>query len=140
MSLSSSPPPATSQHLAYEIDEATNIVTIVYIGMLTDDEVATFYARLVARHPRAPAYNYLLDMRYTDWVASPALVARVDAIFDSTELQTHCRRIAIVRKDAALAQKHQESMLSRGMNDRIFRYFSSLDQARGWLLAGPGPA
>ncbi len=129
----SDPSSATSQHLAYDIDDAAGIVTVVYIGALTDDEVLTFYARLVARHARAPAYDYLLDMRYTDWAASPALVTQIDAIFDSADLYDHCRRIAIVRKVTNIVRPHHESTLRRGMNDRIFAYFTDMELARSWL-------
>ena len=62
----------TSEHLAYEIDAATRIATVVYIGELGDNEVLSFYASLMAHYPDAPNYDYLLDMRYTDWRASPS--------------------------------------------------------------------
>lgn len=124
----------TSEHLAYEIDAAARIVTVVYIGALSDSEVLAFYAELVTDVPDAPTYDYLLDLRYTDWLASPEMIARLDQLFQR-RLTDHLRRIAVVRKTVTLAAKQQEVALKQGLNQRMVRYFTEMDAARAWLVA-----
>jgi hypothetical protein len=126
----------TSEHLAYEIDAASRIVTVVYIGLLTDDEVVEFYAQLVAEAPDAPTYDYLLDMRYTDWRASPEAIVQLDQLFQH-RLTDHLRRIAIVRKTVSLATRQQEVALRQGLNKRIVQYFTNMETARSWLQTPP---
>ncbi len=122
----------TSEHLAYEVDAAARTATVVYIGDLTDTEVLDFYASLIAQYPDAPNYDFLLDMRYTDWRASPEMIARLDELFRHRPTD-HLRRIAIVRKGMAAADLRQEQALREGLNNRIVRYFTDMDAARGWL-------
>lgn len=122
----------TSEHLAYEIDTVARTATVVYIGELTDTEVLSFYAGLMAHYPEAPTYDFLLDMRYTDWRASPEMIARLDQLFRHRPTD-HLRRIAIVRKGMAAADLRQEQALRDGLNNRIVRYFTDMDAAHGWL-------
>lgn len=122
----------TSEHLAYEIDAVARTATVVYIGDLTDAEVLGFYASLIVQYPDAPTYDFLLDMRYTDWRASPEMIARLDELFRHRPTD-HLRRIAIVRKGMAAADLRQEQALREGLNNRAVRYFTDMDAARGWL-------
>ncbi len=122
----------TCEHLAYEIDPVARTATVVYIGALTDTEVLGFYASLMGQYPDAPTYDFLLDMRYTDWSASPEMIARLDQLFCHRPTD-HLRRIAIVRKDVAAANRRQEQALHDGLNNRTVRYFTDMDAARGWL-------
>ncbi len=124
----------TSEHLAYEIDATARIVTVVYIGALSDSEVLAFYAALVADVPDAPTYDYLLDLRYTDWLASPEMIGKLDRLFQR-RLTDHLRRIAVVRKTVSLATRQQEAALQQGLNQRMVRYFTDMETARGWLVA-----
>jgi hypothetical protein len=123
----------TSEHLAYEIDATARIVTVVYIGALSDSEVLAFYAELVADVPDAPTYDFLVDMRYTDWLASPEMIARLDQLFQH-RLTDHLRRIAVVRKTVMHTAKQQEVALKQGLNQRMVRYFTDMDAARRWLV------
>lgn len=125
---------ALCEHLAYDIDDATRIVTIVYIGDVEDDEVIDFYTGLHRLRPDAVNCDYLLDMRYTDWRASPEMVARLKVLFGNRPVHAH-RRLAIVRKTDAVANRVQESVLREGLDWRIIRYFSQMDVARDWLQA-----
>jgi hypothetical protein len=122
----------TSEHLAYEIDVVARTVMIVYIGELTDSEVLSFYASLMAHYPDAPNYDYLLDMRYTDWRASPEMIVRLDQLFRRRP-SDHLRRIAIVRKSLASTNMRQEQALHEGLNNRAIRYFVDMDLAQRWL-------
>jgi hypothetical protein len=124
----------TSEHLAYEIDAAARIVTVVYIGTLSDSEVLAFYTELVADVPDAPTYDFLVDMRYTDWLASPEMIAKLDQLFQH-RLTDHLRRIAVVRKTVMLTAKQQEVALKQGLNQRMVRYFTDMGAARAWLVA-----
>jgi hypothetical protein len=123
----------TCEHLAYEIDAATRIITVVYIGALTDDEVVAFYANLVEQHADAPTYDYLIDMRYTDWLATPEAIAGIDAVYSRIG-SDYRRHIAIVRKNAATTNKLQETVLRDGLKDRVIRYFTDITLARNWLM------
>ena len=125
---------ATSQHLAYEIDAAARIATVVYIGQISDDEVLNLYAHLIDEYPDFPTYDYLLDMRYTDWRASADVIASLDGLLQRRDTD-YRRRIAIVRKAADLTNRQQESALHEGLNHRAVRYFAEMDPAREWLLA-----
>lgn len=122
------------EHLAYDIDDALQIVTVVYIGDVTDDEVVDFYSSLHDRRPDVVDCDYLLDMRYTDWRASPEMIARLRALF-SRGVVNRRRRMAIVRKSDAMANKMQESVMREGIDWRIIQYFSQMDAARDWLRA-----
>jgi hypothetical protein len=122
----------TSEHLAYEIDAVARTAMVVYIGALTDAEVLGFYTSLMAHYPDAPTYDFLLDMRYTDWSASPEMIAQLDRLFCHRPTDHLCR-IAIVRKGIAAANLRQEQALRDGLNNRIVRYFTDMDAARGWL-------
>lgn len=122
----------TCEHLAYEIDAVARTATVVYIGELTDNEVLSFYASLMAHYPDAPNYDFLLDMRYTDWRASPEMIARLDQLFRRRPTD-YLRRIAIVRKGMAAANLRQEQALRDGLNNRTIRYFTDMDAARVWL-------
>lgn len=126
----------TSEHLAYEIDVAARTAMVVYIGELTDSEVLSFYASLLAQYPDAPNYDYLLDMRYTDWRATPEMIARLDQMFRHRPTD-HLRRIAIVRKSLASTNMRQEKVLHEGLNNRVIRYFVDMDPARRWLRSPP---
>jgi hypothetical protein len=126
----------TSEHLAYEIDVAARIAMVVYIGELTDNEVLRFYASLMAQYPDAPNYDYLLDMRYTDWRATPEMIARLDQLFRRRPTD-HLRRIAIVRKSLASANMRQEQALHEGLNHRAIRYFVDMPLAQRWLRSPP---
>lgn len=125
-----------SEHLAYEIDAAARIATVVYIGALSDHEVIEFYASLLARHPEAPAYDYLLDMRYTDWRITPEALSRIDQLLCRRPTD-HLRRIAIVRKTLDSTSMKQEQVLHDGLNNRSIRTFAAMDAARGWLQSAP---
>jgi hypothetical protein len=109
---------------------------VVYIGQISDDDVLEFYADLMAHHPDAPNYDYLLDMRYTDWSAAPETIAGLDQLFRRRPTD-YLRRIAIVRKTLNLANRRQEQALHEGMNNRMVRYFTGMEQARRWLRAPP---
>jgi len=122
----------TSEHLAYEIDPVARTATVVYIGELSDNEVLGFYASLMADYSDAPNYDFLLDMRYTDWRASPEMIAQLDQLFCHRPTD-HLRRIAIVRKTLASANMRQELALHEGLNSRKVRYFTDMDVARNWL-------
>lgn len=122
----------TSEHLAYEIDVGARTATVVYIGELTDSEVLSFYASLMAHYPDAANYDYLLDMRYTDWRASPEMIARLDQLFRRRPTD-YLRRIAIVRKSVDATNVRQEQALREGLNNRTIRYFTDMDVARVWL-------
>lgn len=126
----------TSEHLAYEIDVAARTVMVVYIGELTDNEVLNFYASLMAHYPDAPNYDFLLDMRYTDWRATPEMIVRLDQLFRRRPTD-YLRRIAIVRKSLASANMRQEQALHEGLNNRAIRYFVDMDLARRWLRSPP---
>lgn len=126
----------TSEHLAYEIDVAARTAMVVYIGELTDNEVLNFYASLLAQYPDAPNYDYLLDMRYTDWRATAEMIVRLDQLFRHRPTD-HLRRIAIVRKSLASTNMRQEQVLHEGLNNRAIRYFVDMDPARRWLRSPP---
>ncbi|MBS4049180.1 MAG: hypothetical protein KG075_22745 [Alphaproteobacteria bacterium] len=126
----------TSEHLAYEIDPVARTATVVYIGELTDNEVLGFYASLMAQYPDAPNYDFLLDMRYTDWRASPEMIVRLDQVFRRRPTD-HLRRIAIVRKSLASTNMRQEQALHEGLNNRAIRYFVDMDLAQRWLRSPP---
>lgn len=126
----------TSEHLAYEIDVAARMVTVVYIGAPTDNEVLSFYASLIAHYPDAPNYDYLLDMRYTDWLASPEMIGRLDQLFRRRPTD-YLRRIAIVRKTLDSTNMRQEQALHEGLNNRAIRYFIDMEPARRWLRSPP---
>ncbi len=122
----------TSEHLAYEIDPVARTATVVYIGELSDSEVLGFYASLMAQYPDAPNYDFLLDMRYTDWRASPEMIARLDQLFCRRPTD-HLRCIAIVRKTLDSINMRQEQALHDGLNSRKVRYFTEMGVARSWL-------
>lgn len=127
----------TSEHLAYEVDTVARIATVVYIGALDDNEVLGFYASLMAHYPDAPDYDYLLDMRYTDWRATPEMIARLDQLFRRRPTD-YLRRIAIVRKTIeAAVNMLQEQALQQGLNNRSVRYFADMAQAERWLRDTP---
>lgn len=126
----------TSEHLAYEIDVAARTAMVVYIGELTDHEVLSFYGSLMAQYPDAPNYDYLLDMRYTDWRATPEVIVRLDQLFCRRPTD-HLRRIAIVRKSLASANMRQEQALHQGLNNRAIRYFVDMTLAQHWLRSPP---
>jgi hypothetical protein len=126
----------TSEHLAYEIDVAARTAMVVYIGELTDNEVLRFYASLMAQYPDAPNYDYLLDMRYTDWRATPEVIVRLDQLFRRRPTD-HLRRIAIVRKSLASTNMRQEKALHQGLNNRTIRYFVDMAPAQRWLRSPP---
>lgn len=127
----------TSEHLAYEIDVAARIATVVYIGELGDNEVLSFYASLMAHYPDAPNYDYLLDMRYTDWRATPETIDRLDQLFRRRPTD-YLRRIAIVRKTLdTTTNLLQEQALRQGLNNRTIRYFADMEPAQRWLRSAP---
>lgn len=130
------PVAVTSEHLAYEIDVEARIATVVYIGELTDKEVLGFYASLMAHYPDAPNYDYLLDMRYTDWRATPEMIGQLDQLFRRRPTD-HLRRIAIVRKTNESTNMLQEQVLRTGLNNRTIRYFADIEQARFWVRSVP---
>jgi len=121
------------EHLAYEIDAAHRTVTIVYIGQLSDDEVVDFYAGLVGTRSEATLYDYLLDMRYTNWIATPIVVDRISRVFEDSLPALQCRHVAVVRKSSAAIVKAQETLLGQASDRRVVRYFSAIDAARDWL-------
>lgn len=126
----------SSEHLAYEIDTVARIATVVYIGELTDHEVLGFYAGLMAHYPDAPNYDYLLDMRYTDWRISSETIARIDQLFGHRPTD-YLRRVAVVRKSNDTINRLQEQALRAGMNNRTVRYFADINQAQRWLRSAP---
>jgi hypothetical protein len=126
----------TSEHLAYEIDVAARVATVVYIGELRDNEVLGFYASLMAHYPDAPNYDYLLDMRYTDWRATPETIDRLDQLFRRRP-SDYLRRIAIVRKGLESTNMRQAQALRQGLNNRTIRYFADMEQAQHWLRSAP---
>lgn len=122
-----------SQNLAYEIDEISRIITVVYIGVLTDADVLAFYRSLVQHRPDAPDYDFLLDLRYTAWSAQADTIIEIEALFDVAARDTG-RRIAVVRKGTAIVFEQVKSELVRqGIGDRTIRYFDSLNMAQDWL-------
>ncbi|MEK9970420.1 MAG: hypothetical protein VW600_14865 [Ferrovibrio sp.] len=120
------------EHLAYEFDEAARIVNVVYIGAIEDAEVLDFYGDLLRLRPDAPGYDFLVDMRYTEWLASPAMLATLDALFRFDSPQPRLRRVAIVRKDTVARDRTQQDLL-RNLKSREVRYFTDMDVARVWL-------
>lgn len=126
----------TSERLAYEIDAAARIAMVVCIGALTDNEVLGFYTNLIAHHPDAPNCDYLLDMRYTDWRASPEMIMRLGQLFQNRPTD-YLRRIAVVRKTLDAASMRQEQTLRDGLNNRTIRYFTDIELANRWLRSAP---
>jgi len=122
-----------SQNLAYDIDEIGRIITVVYIGELTDAAVLAFYRGLVQSRPDAPDYDFLLDLRYTAWTAQAETIEQIDLLFaDAAGIGR--RRIAVVRKgNAALYESTKSELMRIGIGDRDIRYFDLLDAARDWL-------
>lgn len=128
--------PATSEHLAYEIDTVARIATVVYIGELSDQEVLAFYTQLLADVPAAPGYDFLLDMRYTDWRITPGAISRIDQLF-CQHGSDGLRRVAVVRKMLNATSMQQEQVLRAGLTNRTIRYFADMEQAQVWLRSAP---
>jgi len=126
------PAPVACEHLAYEFDEAACIVTVVYIGDVGDAEVLAFYENLLRQRPDAPAYDFMIDMRYTDWSATPDILAVIDAMFRVDRVQPRLRRVAVVRKDTGLRDRARSVLLS-GLKNREVRYFTAMEMAQAWL-------
>lgn len=126
----------TSEHLAYEIDAAARIATVVYIGELSDHEVLAFYTQLLADVPEVPTYDFLLDMRYTDWRITPEALSRIDRLFCHRPTD-HLRRVAVVRKSLDTTNMKQEQVLRDGLNNRKIRYFAAMEPAQHWLRSAP---
>lgn len=125
--------PGLSQRLAYEFDEIGRIITVVYIGALTDADVVAFYRGLMAHRADARDYDFLLDMRYTNWSAQADTIAAIGQLFDDRGLQS-AHRIAVVRKGNATLHEHDSALSRQGIGDRAIRYFDSLAIARDWLI------
>lgn len=126
-------PVGPSQNLAYDIDEISRIITVVYIGALTDAAVVTFYRDLVQRRPDAPDYDFLLDMRYTAWAAEAQTIVDIDQLFNEAG-RLAGRRIAVVRKgNAAIFETMTSELVRVGIGERVIRYFDLLDAAQDWL-------
>lgn len=122
-----------SQNLAYDIDEISRVITVVYIGELTDAAVVAFYRDLVGRRPDAPDYDFLLDMRYTAWAAEAQTIVDIDRLFNEAD-RVAGRRIAVVRKgNAALYETMKSELVRVGIGERVIRYFDLLDMAQDWL-------
>lgn len=122
-----------SQNLAYDIDEIGRIITVVYIGDLTDAAVLDFYRGLVKSRPDAPDHDFLLDLRYTAWAVRADTIVQIDALFAAADSVAR-RRIAVVRKgNAALYETTTSELMRVGIGDRYIRYFDQLDAAHDWL-------
>lgn len=130
--VTAAPAPVACEHLAYEFDEAARIVSVVYIGHVDDAEVLAFYENLLRQRPDAPTYDFMVDMRYTDWAAAPEVVAAIDALFRVDHPQPRLRRVAVVRKNAGRRDRTLSELL-RGLKNREVRYFNLLEMAQGWL-------
>jgi hypothetical protein len=124
--------PVACEHLAYEVDEAARIVTVVYIGDVDDAQVLAFYENLLRQRPDAPTYDFMVDMRYTEWAAACDVLATIDAMFRVDHPQPRLRRVAVVRKDAGLRNNSQSKLL-HGLKNREVRYFKALEMAQAWL-------
>jgi hypothetical protein len=130
--------PGLSQRLAYEFDEIGRIITVVYIGTLTDADVVEFYRGLMTHRTDAADYDFLLDMRYTSWSAQGDTIAAIGRLFDDRGLQS-AHRIAVVRKDNAATQEQKSALKRQGIGQREIRYFETLRAAQDWL-SGLRPA
>jgi hypothetical protein len=120
------------EHLAYEFDEAARIVNVVYIGAVEDAEVLGFYRNLLRERADAPTYDFLIDMRYTEWSASPEMLVALDGMFRVEHRQPRLRRVAVVRKDSIARDRTQQNLL-RDLRSREVRYFTTMEIALAWL-------
>lgn len=126
-------PAGPSQNLAYDIDEISRVITVVYIGELTDAAVLAFYRDLVHSRPEAPDYDFLLDLRYTAWTAEAQTIVEIDLLFNDVGRMAG-RRIAVVRKgNAAIYETTKSELVRVGIGERVIRYFDHLDAAHDWL-------
>lgn len=123
---------ALSQQIAYEVDDISRIITVVYIGALTDFDVLGFYRGLLGNRPDAPDYDFLLDMRYTDWSARLETIAEIDALFNDGN-RMDARRIAVVRKEHAVMYERDSALKRHGIGRRHVQYFATLETGRNWL-------
>lgn len=122
-----------SPNLAYDIDEISRVITVVYIGELTDAAVVAFYRDLICNRADAPDYDFLLDMRYTAWTAEAATIVEIDRLFSEAGRMIG-RRIAVVRKgNAAMYEAMKSELVRVGIGESAIRYFDQLDMAQDWL-------
>jgi hypothetical protein len=124
--------------IAFDIDEAEGIATIVYLGMVTDQMAHDFY---LAGHVDAgvvAGLDFLVDMRHTHWQPSADTIATIAAYVRQVRSRAGADaaplRIASVRADNTDVHSilHGAPMRT-GFGEETMRYFDNMDEARAWL-------
>lgn len=126
---------ATSGQIAFEIDEAVRLVTVVYAGPVQDEQVIGFYEKLFGDRPDLAEYGFLVDSRYSVWIADEATLARVAEVTKPPVAFAGSRRIAMVRRERAeVISAGRGRLMQDAFGKSVVRYFNDLDSARRWLL------
>jgi len=130
-----------SGQIAFEIDDAKRIVTVVYLGPVTEQQVLDFYVADTLSAHIIECYDFLVDQRHSLYRAPEGAIERLGKALRQRagvpRLDISRRRIALVRRDQpeAFAATHGAPMRAE-FGTEFVRYFNDMDEARAWLRAG----
>lgn len=127
--------PGIGGQIGVEIDATAGMVTVVYFGAVTDEQVLAFYTGLLQETPQAVEYDILIDLRHTTYIPSSETIQALGQFARSIERRKG--RIAAVRRERPEVYTAMQGgrMLDEFGSDKM-RFFDGLDAARAWLLAG----
>ncbi len=127
--------PGIGGQIGVEIDATAGMVTVVYFGAVTDEQVLAFYTGLLQETPQAVEYDILIDLRHTTYIPSSETIQALGQFARSIERKKG--RIAAVRRERPEVYTAMQGgrMLDEFGSDKM-RFFDGLDAARAWLLAG----
>lgn len=127
--------------IAFETDDASRIVTVVYFGPVTEQDVLDFYAADTLSVHIIECYDFLVDQRHTYYQAPEGAIERLGqmlrARLGGARLDTSKRRIALVRREQpdTFVMTHGAPMRQE-FGSELVRYFNDMDEARAWLGQG----
>lgn len=127
--------PGIGGQIGVEIDATAGMVTVVYFGAVTDEQVLAFYTGLLQETPQAVEYDILIDLRHTTYIPSSETIQALGQFARGIERKKG--RIAAVRRERPEVYTAMQGgrMLDEFGSDKM-RFFDGLDAARAWLLAG----
>jgi hypothetical protein len=133
-----------SGQIAFEIDEAERIATIVFLGPIAEQQVIDFYMSGVVDQAGIDGFDFLFDLRHTKWIPDPATIRVLGLYMRQVRAKAGAgpdsRRIAAVRRDQpeVYASLHGAATQAELGTERL-RYFDDIEQARLWVKAGRAP-
>jgi hypothetical protein len=125
--------------IRFSVDPRTRTRTARYSGVITEEELLTTYATLVADPGYDPTFDDLVDLREVERLElSAAAIRQLATMFVPLDaVSGHTRTAIVAASDAVFGMSRMYEMLRGDEVPEEIRVFRSYEEATAWLADRP---